>query len=110
MDAANLYVPTATPGGRAPHAWMADGQSLFDRLGLEFCLLRLGPAARDANAIVDAAKRRAVPLRVVNIAADEIRDLYQADLVLLRPDQIVAWRGDAAPDNAESLLATVTGH
>lgn len=29
-DAANTYVPTACPGGRAPHMWLSDKRSLFD--------------------------------------------------------------------------------
>jgi hypothetical protein len=46
---------------------------------------------------------------VVDVAAAEARDLYQADLALIRPDQIVAWRGNAAAD-AEAVLRRVTGH
>ena len=35
-------------------------------------------------------------------------DLYEAPLVLIRPDQIVAWRGFTA-ESAPRVLATVTG-
>ena len=37
--------PTACPGGRAPHLWLADGRSLYDAFGFEFTLLRLGADA-----------------------------------------------------------------
>jgi hypothetical protein len=39
----------------------------------------------------------------------EARDLYQADLALIRPDQIVAWRGNSAAD-ATHVLRRATGH
>jgi 2-polyprenyl-6-methoxyphenol hydroxylase-like FAD-dependent oxidoreductase len=109
-DAANMYTPTATPGGRAPHAWLADGRSLYDCLGFDFALLRLGPRPPDAASFAEVARRASIPLRVVDIAADEVRELYGADLVLLRPDQMVAWRGNTPPADPAALLARLTGH
>ncbi len=109
-DRMNDYVPTATPGGRAPHAWLDDGRSLYDAFGFEFSLLRLGPHAPDGTAFVTAAAQRGMPLAIVDLPQEELRDLYEADLALIRPDQIVAWRGDREPDNIDSLLSIVTGH
>jgi 2-polyprenyl-6-methoxyphenol hydroxylase-like FAD-dependent oxidoreductase len=99
-DAPNSYVPTACPGGRAPHLWLADGTSLYDRFGFDWTLLRLGGDRREAQAFVDAAAARAVPLAVVDLADGEVRALYGADLALVRPDQIVAWRGDRGTEAA----------
>jgi hypothetical protein len=45
---------------------------------------------------------------VVAIGTDEARDLYGADLALIRPDQIVAWRGNEARD-AATVLRRATG-
>jgi hypothetical protein len=45
----------------------------------------------------------------VAITDPVVRDLYERDLVLIRPDQHVAWRGNAAPTRPEELLARVTG-
>src|SRR5579863_9628723 len=75
-DAMNEYVPTAVPGGRAPHAWLADGRSLYDTFGFEFSLLRLGPKAPDATAFAKAAAQRGVPLTVVERPEEALRDLY----------------------------------
>ena len=107
-DAANSYTPTACPGGRAPHAWMPDGASLYDRFGFDFTLLRLGHHAEDGTALAAEATKRGIPLKIVDLADDALRDLYEADLALIRPDQVVAWRGNALPDPA-MLLARVTG-
>jgi 2-polyprenyl-6-methoxyphenol hydroxylase-like FAD-dependent oxidoreductase len=35
-DDAHTYMPTASPGGRAPHLWLDDGRSLFDTFGFEW--------------------------------------------------------------------------
>ena len=78
---------------------------LFDRLtGGEFVLLR---AARKGADLITAAERASVPLRVVDIAED-VRTAYGAELVLVRPDQYVAWAGAECPD-PDAVLATVTG-
>jgi 2-polyprenyl-6-methoxyphenol hydroxylase-like FAD-dependent oxidoreductase len=106
-DAANLYVPSACPGGRPPHMWLPDGRSLFDRFGFEWTILRLGPRPPGADAFVASARRRGLDLEVVHLASEEARDLYAADLALIRPDQIVGWRGVSA-DSADAVLAAVT--
>ena len=103
-DSANDYVPSACPGGRAPHLWLDDGRSLYDRFGFEWTLLVLGPQAPDATPFVVAAQRLGLPLAVLALPGDEARELYGAELALVRPDQIVAWRG-ARADGAAALLA-----
>jgi 2-polyprenyl-6-methoxyphenol hydroxylase-like FAD-dependent oxidoreductase len=107
-DSCDRYVPTARPGGRAPHLWLSRTQSLFDVLGPGFTLLRMGGHPPSAAALVAAARRRAIPLTVVDITLPEARGLYEGDLALIRPDQHVAWRGDELPD-ADELLTQVTG-
>lgn len=95
-DAADRYTPSACPGGRAPHLWLGDGVSLYDRFGFDWTLLQLGGV--DAAPWQAAAQRRGLPLTVLPLAQAEARDLYGADLALIRPDQVVAWRGGAAAD------------
>ncbi|WP_439519991.1 FAD-dependent oxidoreductase [Hydrogenophaga sp.] len=109
QDQPNEYVPTACPGGRPPHAWLPNGRSLFDSFDAEWTLLSLGPDAPDASAFELAARRAGLDLKVVRHADPALRTLYEAPLVLIRPDQIVAWRGlDASL--AARILATCTGH
>jgi 2-polyprenyl-6-methoxyphenol hydroxylase-like FAD-dependent oxidoreductase len=109
-DEINRYVPSGVPGGRAPHAWLADGTSLYDRLGRDFTLVSL--AAADASGFVAAARVLGIPLAQLDLsrepAASGLRDLYGADLALVRPDQHLAWRGDARAD-AQVVLEQVTG-
>jgi hypothetical protein len=106
-DAANTYSPSASPGGRAPHLWLTEDQSLFDVFGSEWTLLRLGRAS-PAERFVGVAQRRGLDLEVVDVPTPEARELYQAPLVLIRPDQVVAWRGLSDRD-ADVVLALATG-
>ena len=102
------YEPSATPGSRLPHVWLPDGTSIYDLLGEDFTLIRLGPTA-DADALSAAAARLGVPLRVLDLAhLPRLRTLYEADLVLVRPDQHVAWR-DGEVDDPAALLRRVIG-
>jgi hypothetical protein len=111
-DTYDVYTPSGVPGGRAPHLWLDErrvmGSSLFDKFGKGFTLLRFNGAA-DTGALERAARKRNLPLAVVDVGLSEGRELYGRDLVLIRPDQIIAWRGDAVPDDPDALLDTVTG-
>jgi 2-polyprenyl-6-methoxyphenol hydroxylase-like FAD-dependent oxidoreductase len=92
-DEPNAYAPTATPGGRPPHVWLDDGRSLFDTFHSEWTLLALGAQPPDTAAFIAAAQELGLDLKVVAHAGPALRDLYEAPLALIRPDQIVAWRG-----------------
>jgi len=107
-DVANDYVPSASPGGRAPHIWLEDGASLYDKFGFEFTLLCLEGNA-DTAAFEKAAIDRGIPLAVLTIPNEDLRALYEADIALIRPDQVVVWRGDQI-DNADQILTQVIGH
>ncbi|MBD9665520.1 FAD-dependent oxidoreductase [Variovorax sp. VRV01] len=106
-DEPNVYTPTASPGGRPPHAWLDDGRSLFDLFHTEWTLLALGPNPPSTEAFEAAARALAIDLRVVRLPQPSLHELYEAPLALIRPDQIVAWRGAAAND-AVSVLSRVT--
>jgi hypothetical protein len=106
-DAANTYRPSACPGGRPPHAWLPDGSSLFDHFNFEWTLLVLGKdkslLAQDALKFSEAASKCHLDFKVLSIDSQELLDLYEANLVLIRPDQIVAWRGTNAIEATQVL-------
>ncbi|HEY7241859.1 MAG TPA: FAD-dependent oxidoreductase [Burkholderiales bacterium] len=105
-DRPNVYMPSACPGGRPPHLWLADGRSLFDAFGFEWTLLRLGNA--QGAAFEAAARRLGLDLAVFEPGGDEARELYGAELALVRPDQVVAWRGNDERA-AHSVFSRLTG-
>src|SRR5262249_16267051 len=56
------YVPSATPGGRAPHAWLSDRSSLFDHFGSGFTLLLLPRRKDDGDGFAAAARHARIQL------------------------------------------------
>ena len=101
------YVPTARPGHRLPHFWFAPGDSLFDHLGREFSLV--GDLSLPAAAsIMTAARQLGLPLTGVDLGHGGRANLFEAPLVLVRPDQHVAWRG-AATDDPMAVLRVAIG-
>lgn len=114
-DAADLdrfdYVPSAAPGARLPHVWCGDGTAMHDHLGWGYALIVVGDWPVDGlQQLVDAFAERAVPFEVVGVRASAARSVYEADLVLVRPDLHVAWRGDHLPEDLRGLVAVVTRH
>ena len=100
------YVPTAIPGCLAPHRWLADGRSLYDLFGPGFTLLLLNEVV-DAAAAAAEARVSGVPLTVVRLPDADLTNLYGAPMALIRPDQHVAWRGQAW---SAGIFDVVTGH
>ena len=103
------YRQSSHPGGRAPHAWLADGRSTLDLFGRAFTLLSFGASASDAARLAQSAAQRGVPLEVVALDDPGIGALYERKLVLVRPDGHVAWRGDALPIDTGDLIDRVRG-
>ncbi len=103
------YLPTARPGARLPHLWLPDGASLYDRLGNGLTLLRLH-AATDVSPFIEATTARGVPLTVIELYGQTLQERYGASLLLVRPDQHVAWRGTSVDQStAESVIDQVRG-
>ena len=106
------YVATTWPGARLPHVWLDDGSAMQDRIGYGhgYTLLRLGGTKADTSALRRAFAAVGATLQVLDIADERPRDVYGHDLLLLRPDMHVVWRGNEAPAEPEKLAALATGH
>jgi hypothetical protein len=101
------YQPTTWPGAHLPHVWIESGVALYDLMDSGYTLLRLGAA--HGAALEAAFAEQHVPLEILDINNPAIRDVFQRDLVLVRPDLHVAWRGDHLPPDVPALVAQVTG-
>jgi 2-polyprenyl-6-methoxyphenol hydroxylase-like FAD-dependent oxidoreductase len=104
-----LYVPTTWPGARLPHIWLNDRTALHDRLGPGYTLLRLGGTRVDTANLERALCTTGVPLEVLTVEDEAPREIYGYDLLLVRPDLHVVWRGGQAPEDAGAVAAVVTG-
>jgi hypothetical protein len=101
------FIPTTWPGVRAPHVFLDSGEAMFDLFGPGFTLIRFGDI--DVDALVAAAVQRRVPLKLLDVRDANARAIYERDLVLVRPDHYVAWRGNAMPEDALSIIDHVRG-
>ena len=100
------FTPSTVPGCRTPHIWLPDGKSLYDALGPDFTLLRFDPST-DIVPILDAARVCGMKLAVLDVPRIAP---YRENLVLSRPDQHIAWRGNHAPAHARELIDRVRGY
>jgi hypothetical protein len=104
------YRPTSWPGARLPHVRLADGRPVQDLIPADgFTVLRLGGAAADAG-LQQALARFGAPAAVLDIGDEAPREVYGCDLILVRPDLHVVWRGNAPPEDPAALAAKATGH
>ena len=103
------YVPTTWPGFRLPHVWLDDRTALHDRLGSGYTLVRLGTAQAGTQALEDALHAAGAPFATLDIPDARAREIYGYDLILVRPDLHVVWRGDTAPSDARLVAAVATG-
>ncbi|WP_410631618.1 FAD-dependent monooxygenase [Amycolatopsis sp. cmx-4-83] len=95
-------------GARLPHAFLDDGRSLYDVLGPDHTLLVLRENT-GGERIADAARECGFPLHVADLTGTGYAEQASAALLLVRPDQVVAWSGDASPADAGALLGVVRG-
>ncbi len=102
------FTPSTVPGCRTPHVWLAGHRSLYDAMSPGYTLLRTDPRV-EVGPLVEAAAQRGVPLSVLDISAEEAGPVYGHALVLSRPDQHVAWRGQRAPEDPLALMDLVRG-
>ncbi|HEX2567676.1 MAG TPA: FAD-dependent monooxygenase [Burkholderiales bacterium] len=103
------YIPTTWPGARLPHVWLEGHAALQDRMGEGYTLLRLS-SKENVAPLEKALSAYGTPLEVLDIPDAAARDLYGVDLLLVRPDLHVAWRGNRVPENAAEIAAVATGH
>jgi 2-polyprenyl-6-methoxyphenol hydroxylase-like FAD-dependent oxidoreductase len=105
------YVPSTYPGVRLPHVWLEDGTAVQDRVGYGhgYTLLRFA-RNRDVAALGRAFAAHGAPYSVLDLPDKRARDIYGYDIVLVRPDLHVVWRGNALPDDPARLAALATGH
>ncbi len=75
-----------------------------------YVLLRLGGNRADAGPLADGFAKFGAPFTVLDIPGERARDVYGRDLLLLRPDMHVVWRGMDMHEDPAHLAALATGH
>ena len=103
-----VYKPSTWPGSRLPHVFVEDGSAIYDHLDPGLTLIVLDDS--NTTSFESAAQRRHIPLKVLRIKDANAAQIYERNLILVRPDQHVAWRGGSVPADTGALLARVVGH
>jgi 2-polyprenyl-6-methoxyphenol hydroxylase-like FAD-dependent oxidoreductase len=104
------YQPTTWPGARLPHLWLDDGTPMQDHVPDGYSILKLGRSRADTGELERAIRFHGAQVSVLNVPDAVARDIYGYDLVLLRPDLHVVWRGQGPPADAAKVAAIATGH
>jgi len=100
---------TARAGHHLAPQTLSSGTNLYEELGSGFTLIALDADAGAVSEFKREAARLGMPLTVVTDSCDGGRERLGARLILIRPDQFVAWAGDDFPERAESILAKASG-
>jgi len=99
----------ARAGHHLPPQVLATGRNVFEALGSGFTLLAFDAADAMVSAFEEAAGTLSLPLEVVRDSYAEARRDYGTRLILVRPDQYVAWAGDRLTEDPKRLLARSIG-
>ncbi len=104
------YQPTTWPGARLPHVWLDDGAPMQDRIPDGYTVLKLGGTQADTSGLENAIQSYGAPVSVLDVPDSVARDVFGYDLILLRPDMHVVWRGQGSPADPSKVAAIATGH
>ena len=100
---------TARTGHHLPPQPLSSGRNVFEELGAGFTLLAFDGDEATADAFERAAAAEGMPLKIVRDTFDGGREAYKAPLILVRPDQFVAWAGTRGPADVTGLVRKVMG-
>jgi 2-polyprenyl-6-methoxyphenol hydroxylase-like FAD-dependent oxidoreductase len=107
--ARGTYMIKARAGHHLAPRTLSGGGDVFEEIGEEFALVAFGVDDAVVKPFEAAAKKLGVPLRIVRDTYADGREAYEAKLILVRPDQYVAWTADTAPADADAVLRKVVG-
>ncbi len=108
-DLRTRYEVSGRPGGRLPHFYVEHDRPIFDNLGLDFTLINFSGSRDAEEAVATAAAEQGIPLARVALSAPAAREVLGADLLLVRPDQHIAWRGHPAGADFAAVFERLRG-
>jgi hypothetical protein len=99
----------ARPGHHLAPRQLSSGANVFEALGAGFTLLAFGAHEAEIDAFRTAAQALHAPLEIIVSQITDETAAYGHKLVLVRPDQFVAWAGERAGADAQAILAQAIG-
>jgi len=93
---ASQYTPSTWPGSRVPHVFLSDESAIFDHFGKDWSLVTFTNNDTDVEMLLTSAASLNIPIKHVDIRGEEhTHSVWGFDLVLVRPDEHVAWRANS---------------
>ncbi|MFK7964052.1 MAG: FAD-dependent monooxygenase [Burkholderiaceae bacterium] len=104
------FTVSSVPGCRVPHFWLSSTESLLDKLGTGYVLIRTDESV-DVSSFEQWANDRMMPFSILDVAPPpDVAGHYPEPLVLVRPDHHVAWRGRTlSSKQTDRVMQVVTG-
>jgi 2-polyprenyl-6-methoxyphenol hydroxylase-like FAD-dependent oxidoreductase len=99
----------ARAGHHLPPQLLSSGRNVYEELGYGFTLLDFGAEDGAAQSFESAALDLGIPLKIVSDTLANGRNRYGAPLILVRPDQFVAWSGHRPEPAPGAILARSAG-
>jgi 4-hydroxyisophthalate hydroxylase len=103
------YMFKARAGHHLAPRVLSSGRNVFEELGDGFALLAFGVDDGAVAGFAESARTRRIPLKIIRDSYTDGREDYEARLVLVRPDQYVAWTADTASADADAVMCKVIG-
>lgn len=108
------YIPSTLPGSRAPHVFLRDGKtSIMDLYGRAFTVVDFTADGHLSEQFAEKAKELRIPLTRLHLPAEtHVAQVWGHGVVLIRPDDHVAWRLTESDDRSvqvEIILKIATG-
>lgn len=108
-SAVGSHAMTARAGHHLAPIPLASGRNVFEELGDGFALLGLDADHAYLRAFEEAAGKLRLPLKIISNSRTDGRERYEASLVLIRPDQFVAWTADDERCDPLAVLMSAVG-
>jgi 4-hydroxyisophthalate hydroxylase len=89
---------------------LSDGRNIFEAFGSGFTLLAFGAEPTIVDAFRTAAAALKLPLAVITDKRSDILTHYATNLILVRPDQYVAWASDGTEIDVVAVLQRAAGY
>lgn len=108
-SASGSHVFAARAGHHLAPRMLSLGKNVFEELGDGFTLLALDAPEAAVRAFEATARQLAIPFKTIRDNGADGRASYLARLVLVRPDQFVAWAGNAGDSEPRRILERAIG-
>jgi ribosomal protein S12 methylthiotransferase accessory factor YcaO len=100
------FTASTVPGARLPNVRVDAERWLYDVQGDRFALVRTDSSV-DVDALLNVARAAGLPITLIDLPNAPAP--YAEALVLARPDNHIAWRGNALPPDPAALVALLRG-